>query len=189
MRRQHAVEIILTRPATRGELDRACLAVPLAANAGRTRVTAVRRAKSPGHALRSVRHDLDRLLPFDVLTTHYPYGSGHVLLNLALTRAMRSVISQAAASQGLKPGDFIGRTVVAAMERDELGRTRQLTAQLQALIVHHAPEDLLACASASCSTADTLRRRPRATRTIVGRTALTCPLDPIHRGALVAYTH
>lgn len=60
---------------------------------------------------------------------------------------MRSVIKQAAAAQGQKPGDFIGRTVVAAMERDEWGRTRQLTAQLQGLIVHHAPEDVLACAA------------------------------------------
>lgn len=145
MRGQHAVEIILTRPATRRELHRACRAVPLAANADCTRLMAVRRAQSPGRALRSLRRELDRLLPIDVLTTHYPDASGQVLLNAALTCAMRSEIGQAAAVQGQKPGDFLGRIVVAAVEREERVRTRQLTAQLHGLLVHHAPEDVLAC--------------------------------------------
>ena len=104
MRRQHAVEIILIRPATRGELHRACQVVPLAANADRTRLMTVRGAKSSGRALWSLRNELDRLLPIDVLTTHYPDASGRVLLNLALTRAMRSVINQAAAARGRNPG-------------------------------------------------------------------------------------
>lgn len=65
MRRQHAVEIILTRPVTRAELQRACQRVPLATNAARTRLMAVRTAKSPGRALRSLRCELDRLLPID----------------------------------------------------------------------------------------------------------------------------
>jgi hypothetical protein len=147
MRQQHAVEIILTRPATRRELQRACRAVPLAANADCTRLMTVRRAKSSGRALRSLRHELDRLLPIDVLTTHYPDASGQVLLNLALTSAMRSVIARAAAAQGETPGDFLSRTVAAAVVRDARDRTRQLTGQLQGLLAHHAPEELLACAA------------------------------------------
>ncbi|MFF1490451.1 hypothetical protein ACIGZH_38375 [Streptomyces sp. NPDC058319] len=141
------MEIILTRPATRIELQRACRVVPLAANAGRTHLMIVCRAKSPGQALRSLRHELDRLLPIDVLTTHYPDATGRVLLNVALTRAMRAAISQAAADRGQKPGDFLGRTVVTALERDERDRTRQVTAQLQGLLIHHSPEDVLACAA------------------------------------------
>lgn len=147
MRRQHAVEIILTRPVTRGELQRACRAVPLAANADHTRLMTMRRAKSPGQALRSLRRELDRLLPIDVLTTHYPDRSGRVLLNVALPRATCSTVRQAAAARGQKPGVFLGRAVVAALERNERDRTRQLTAQLKSLLAHHAPEDVLACAA------------------------------------------
>ncbi|MDQ0831429.1 hypothetical protein QF032_003273 [Streptomyces achromogenes] len=145
MKRQHAVEIILTRPATCGELRRACRAVPFAANADRTRLMAVRRAKSPGRALRSLRHDLDRLLPIDVLTTHYPDHSGKVLLNLALPETTCSAIREAAAARRQKPADFLGRAVVAALERNEKARTRQLAGQLESLLVHHAPDEVLAC--------------------------------------------
>lgn len=146
MRRQHAVEIILTRPATRSELQRACRAVPLAANADRTRLMTLRRAKTSGRALRSLRRELDPLLPIDVLTTHYADASGQVMLNVDLPRDLHSAISQAAAACGQKPADFLGRTVTAALERDERDRTRQLAGQLRGLLVHHAPEDVLACA-------------------------------------------
>ncbi|MER6352416.1 hypothetical protein ABT186_11335 [Streptomyces sp. NPDC001634] len=147
MRRPHAVEIILTRPVTGAELHRACRRVPLAANMDRTRLMAVHRAKSPGRALRSLRHELDRLLPIDVLMTHYPDAAGHVLLNIAFTRAMCSAISRAATARGQKPAGFLSRTIVNAVERDERARTRHLTAQLQDLLVQHTPEAVLACAA------------------------------------------
>lgn len=147
MRRQHAVEIILTRPVTGAELHRACRRVPLAANTDRTRLMAVHRAKSPGRALRSLRHELDRLLPIDVLTTHYPDTSGRVLLNIVFTRAMHSVISRAATARGQEPADFLTGTVVEAVQRDEQARIRRLTAQLQDLLVHHTPEAVLVCAA------------------------------------------
>ncbi|MFJ9627410.1 hypothetical protein ACIRU8_06895 [Streptomyces sp. NPDC101175] len=121
--------------------------MPLAPNADRTRLMAVHRATSPGRALRSLRHELDRLLPIDVLTSHYPDSSGQVLLNVAFTRALHSVICQAATRQGHKPADFLARTVVEAVERDEWARTRHLTARLQDLLVHHTPEAMLACAA------------------------------------------
>jgi hypothetical protein len=78
MKRQHAVEIILTRQVTRAELHRAHRTVQLAANADRTRLMTVRRTKSPGRALRSLRHELDHPLPINVLTSHYPgpFGPG-----------------------------------------------------------------------------------------------------------------
>ncbi|MET9080705.1 hypothetical protein ABZX77_02200 [Streptomyces sp. NPDC004237] len=139
------MEIALTRPATRRELHHACRAVPLAANADRTRLMTVRQAKSPGRALRSLRHDLDRLLPIDVLTTHYPDASSQVLLNVALTRDTRSVIRRAATAHGQKPAEFVARTVVAAVERDKQVRARQLAVQLRRILVHHAPEDVLIC--------------------------------------------
>lgn len=147
MTRQHAIEIILTRPVTRGELQRACRAVSLAANADHTRLMTVRRGKSPGQALRSLRRELDRLLPIDVLTTHYTDGSGQVLLNVVLPRATRSSVLQAAAAGKQKPGVFLGRAVVAALERNERDRTRRLAAQVKSLLAHHTPEDVLSCAA------------------------------------------
>lgn len=121
--------------------------MPLAANTDRTRLMAVHRPKSPGRALRSLRHELDRLVRIDVLTTHYPDTSGQALLNIAFTRAINSLISQAATARRQKPADFVARTVVEAVERDELTRTRLLTAQLQELLVHHTPEAVLVCAA------------------------------------------
>ncbi|MET7686097.1 hypothetical protein [Streptomyces sp. NPDC005423] len=141
------MEIVLTRSATRRELHHACRAVPLAANADRTRLMTVRPAKSPGRALRSLRHELDRLLPIDVLTTHYPDASGKVLINLVLTRATCSVIKRAAAVHGQKPAEFVAQTVSAAIERDKRDRAQQLAVQLRRLLVHHAPEDVLTCAA------------------------------------------
>ncbi|WP_406395595.1 hypothetical protein OG806_38525 [Streptomyces sp. NBC_00882] len=174
MKRQHAVEIILTRPVTRTELHRACRSVPLAANADRTRLMTVRPAKSPGRALRSLRHQLDRLLPIDVLTSHYPDRSGQVELNVAFTRPIRALIGQAATARGQKSAEFLSRTVVEAVARDERTRTRHLTARLQDLLVHHTPEAVLACAAhvlldhqrpSSSSSRDVDDQRPSAVHT------------------------
>ncbi|KAA0940651.1 hypothetical protein FGF04_08760 [Streptomyces apricus] len=108
---------------------------------------AVRRAKSPGSALRSLRRDLDRLLPIDVLTSHYPDHSGKVLLNLVLPRTTCAAVREAAATRRQTPADFLGRTVVAALARRERDRNQQLIGQLESLLVHHAPEEVLACAA------------------------------------------
>lgn len=118
-----------------------------AVNADRTRLMTVRTAKSSGRALRSLRRELHRLLPIDVLTTHYADQSGRVLLNLALPRATCSAIRKAATAQGQKPGEHLSRKVVAAVERDARERARRLNLQLERLLVHHAPEDLLTSAA------------------------------------------
>ncbi|MFF7889793.1 hypothetical protein ACH40F_54525 [Streptomyces sp. NPDC020794] len=134
----------------------------------------VRLAKSPGRALRSLRHELDRLLPIDVLTSHYPDPSGRVVLNVALTRAMRSLIGQTATAQGQEPAAFLARTVVEAVARDEQTHTRQLTTRLQDLLAHHTPEAVLTCAARvlldhqrppSCSPVDADDQRPGAVHT------------------------
>lgn len=145
MTSQYAIEILLTRAATNGELHRARRTVPLAANAERTRLMAVHPAKTPGRALRSLRRRLHHLLPIDVLTTHYPDQHGQVLLNLEFSPTARAAIGQAAAARGQWPGDFVGQSVTAALERNERERSRQLTAQLEDLLALHSSEDVLAC--------------------------------------------
>lgn len=145
MTSHHAIEILLTRPATNSELHRARRTVPLAANTDRTRLLAVHPAKTPGRALQSVRRRLHHLLPIDVLTTHYADQLGQVLLNLELSRTARAAIHRAATAGGQRPGDFVGRSVTAALDRNERERSQQLTAQLEGLLARHSSEDLLAC--------------------------------------------
>ncbi|MCX5059655.1 hypothetical protein OOK12_21985 [Streptomyces sp. NBC_00452] len=145
MTSHHAIEILLTRPATNGELHRARRSVPLAVTADRTRLMVVHPAKTPGRALRSLRRRLHHLLPVDALTTHYPDQHGQVLLNLEFSRTARAAIRQAATARGQRPGDFVARSMTAALERNERERSRQLTAQLEVLLALHSSEDVLAC--------------------------------------------
>jgi hypothetical protein len=90
----HAVEIILTRPATPGELRHARCGVSLAASADRTRLMAVHSARSPGSALHALRRRLGARLPIDVLTTHYPNRHSQVLLNVTLSHAADKALRQ-----------------------------------------------------------------------------------------------
>lgn len=119
MKRQYAVEITLTRSATRAELHRACRAFPLAANADRTRLMTVQRTKSPGRALRSLRHSRDRLLPIDTLTTHCPDPSGQVLLHVALSWDVCSTVRRTAADCGRRPADLLGAPLWRPWNRTE----------------------------------------------------------------------
>jgi hypothetical protein len=147
MTRHHAVEIVLTRPATPGELQRIHHGVPLAANADRTRLMAVQRAHNPGRALHLLRRQLSSRLPIDVLTTHYPDHCGRFLLNVALERSAAAAIRQAAAVRGQRPQDFLGQRVTAALARQERDRLRLLEARLEDLLACHMPEEVLACAA------------------------------------------
>lgn len=149
MTTHHAIEITLTRPATPYELRSARRAVPLGANTDRTRLLALQRAKTPGRALRALRHRLDALLPIDVLTTHYPDRQGCVLLNVAVSRAARAAIRQAAAARGQRPRDFLSQTVTAAVTQHQEQRTRHLANQLEELLTAYHPEELSLCAAST----------------------------------------
>ncbi|NUK06841.1 hypothetical protein HRW23_08700 [Streptomyces lunaelactis] len=126
MTAHHAIEITLTRPATGCELRLARRAVPLGTNTARTRLLALQRAKTPGRALRVLRHRLDALLPIDVLTTHYPDRQGCVLLNFALSHTARTAIRHAAAARSQRPRDFLSQTVTDAVALHKEERARRL---------------------------------------------------------------
>ncbi|WP_198655607.1 hypothetical protein [Streptomyces geranii] len=145
----HAIEIALTRPATTAELHRARRTVALAANAERTRLMAVQQASSPGRALHRLRHQLNALLPIDVLTTHYPDHRGQVRLNVAFSHSARTAIHQAAAARGQRPQDFLSQSVTAAVTRHKRERAQRLTAQLERLLAHHTAEEVLACTAST----------------------------------------
>ncbi|MFE6621074.1 hypothetical protein [Streptomyces sp. NPDC057740] len=147
MTHQYAVEIILTRPATAREIHRARHRVALAANAERTRLMTVHSGKSPGRALQRLRRRLDTVLPIDVLTTHYPDRHGHVLLNVVLSRRADTRIRREAAELGRRPGDVLAERITADLTRSQRQRHHRLESQLQQLLTHHTPEEVLAYAA------------------------------------------
>jgi hypothetical protein len=139
----HAIEIILTRPATHSELRHARRSVRLAANADRTRLMSVQRAHSAGSALHVLRHQLSTRLPIDVLTTHYPDGHGQVLLNVTLGHGADRVLRRDAAVLGQRPQDVLRQRVTAALAREEQNRARSLKDRLEGLFADHTPEEVL----------------------------------------------
>ncbi|MGQ4332385.1 hypothetical protein [Streptomyces hayashii] len=142
---QYAVEIVLTRPATVRELHQARHRVTFAVNADRTRLMTVQRGKSPGRALHRLRRRLDTVLPIDVLTTHYPDHHGHVLLNVALNRQADAQIRQEAAALGRRAGDILAERITAGLAHEQRQRRHRLESQMQRLLTHHTPEEVLAC--------------------------------------------
>ncbi|MDX3577718.1 MULTISPECIES: hypothetical protein [Streptomyces] len=147
MRRHYAIEITLTRPASCRELHRARQRVALAENADRTRLMTMQSAKSPGSALHRMRRRLDGQLPIDILATHYPDHSGHLLLNVDLGRTTTRALRRAAAAHGQRPGDFLGQRLAQEVERSERERHRHLTAHLESLLHQHTREEVLSCAA------------------------------------------
>ena len=143
--RHHVVEILLTRSATPTELRRARRALPLGTNSDGSRLMAVHPAKTPGRAVKSVRRRLQRVLPIDVLTTHYPDLSGQVVINVEFDRATRALIGEAASARGQRPAEYVGQCLTDALRRHAQERSRALTAQLERLLAHHSPEAVLAC--------------------------------------------
>ncbi|MFI9764966.1 hypothetical protein ACIHFB_44375 [Streptomyces sp. NPDC051963] len=140
----HAVEVALTRPAVPGELRSACRHVPLAVNADRTRLMVVHSARSPGRALHVLRRRLGTLLPIDGLTTHYPDRRGQVLLNLDLDSAVHEALCRDAAVLGQRPRDVLSRRLHAAVARDARKRARGLEDQLNSVLAHYTPDEVLA---------------------------------------------
>ncbi|MFE6156194.1 hypothetical protein [Streptomyces sp. NPDC057889] len=140
MNLHHAVEITLTRPATHAELVHAARILPLAANHDATRLMAVVRAKTPGRALHRLRRRIREALPVDVITTHYPDSSGHVLLNITLPPAAETAIRRAAARAGQKPRLFV---------RLALHRTLAQHVEEEADLLDRAVQRLLATTTAS----------------------------------------
>ncbi|MDG5809085.1 hypothetical protein P9869_42050 [Streptomyces ossamyceticus] len=151
MMRHHAVEILLTRPLSPGELKRASRSVALAANTDRTRLMALQRANSPGSALHTLRRRLEGRLPIDVLSTHYADRNGQVRLNVAFNRSDMAAIRLAAAAQGHRPAEFLSQRVTAAVAARERDRLRALENQLEILLADHTLDDVLVCAGRALS--------------------------------------
>ncbi|MEV6380684.1 hypothetical protein AB0M31_14825 [Streptomyces sp. NPDC051773] len=149
MTAHHAIEITLTRPATDCELRRARRVVALAGNNDSTRLLTLQRAKTPGRALRTLRRQLDAVLPIDVLTTHYPDREGCVLLNFALSHHARATIGRAAEACGQRPRDFLRQTVTDAVAQHKEDRVRRLMTRFEGMLALHSPEELLACAAST----------------------------------------
>ncbi len=160
MTAHHAIEILLTRPITPGELGHLRRGVAVAANADRTRLMTVHAGRSPRRALHTLRRRLGTQLPIDVLTTHYPDKHGQVLLNVALGHRTNQLLRQAAAATGQRPRDVLRERVTEAVARDEQRRAQLLTARLEDLLAQYTPEEVLACAAAGLLHSRQRRRTP-----------------------------
>ncbi|MFD5123556.1 hypothetical protein [Streptomyces sp. NPDC058385] len=144
MNLHHAVEITLTRPATHAELAHAARTLPLAANHDATRLMAVVHAKTPGRALHRVRRRLRETLPADVITTHYPDSSGHVLLNITLSPAADAAIRRAATSAGQTPRLFVELALHRALAQRAKEEDELLDGAMQRLLATTTPTQLMA---------------------------------------------
>jgi hypothetical protein len=145
--RHYAIEITLTRPASLLRTAPCPQARALAENADCTRLMTMQSAKSPGTALHRMRRRLDGQLLIDILATHYPDHSGHLLLNVNLGHTSTKAVRKVAAANGQRPRDFLGQRLPQEVERSEQERQRRLTARLESLPQQHTREEVLSCAA------------------------------------------
>ncbi|MER7202834.1 hypothetical protein CG723_40870 [Streptomyces sp. CB01635] len=144
MNLHHAVEITLTRPATHDELAHAARTLPLAANHDATRLMTVVHAKTPGRALHRVRGRLREALPVDVITTHYPDSSGHVLLNITLSPSADAAVCQAADRAGQTRRIFVRLALRKALAQHVEEEASLLDSAVQRLLATTTASQLLA---------------------------------------------
>ncbi|MGW5664051.1 hypothetical protein ACWEWG_28915 [Streptomyces sp. NPDC003758] len=147
MTRHYAIEIILTRTASCGELRRARKRVALAEDADRIRLMTVQSSKSAGGALHQMRCRLGGRLPIDVLATHYPDRSGHILLNVELRRTVTGAVRRAAKTHGQPPQEYLGQSLAEAVDRSQRERRRRSAAHLESLLHQYTSEEVLSCAA------------------------------------------
>ncbi|MFF2165522.1 hypothetical protein ACFVWP_33195 [Streptomyces sp. NPDC058175] len=140
----HAVEITLIRPVTHAELAHAARTLPLAANHDATRLMAVVHAKTPGRSIRHVRRRLREALPVDVITTHYPDSSGHVLLNITLPPHADTALRRAAACAGQTPRIFVQLALHRALAQHIEEEAALLDGAVQRLLATTTASQLLA---------------------------------------------
>ncbi|MGW1673359.1 hypothetical protein [Streptomyces sp. NPDC002324] len=140
----HALDITLTRPLTPAELHQATRTMPLAANHDTTHLMALVSAKTPGKALNRLRHQTGKLLPIDVITTHYPDADGKILLNVAYPPATHADLQAAANSAGQPLRLFLQMAVHRALAEHASAEADRLDRALQDLLAHTTPVHLIA---------------------------------------------
>lgn len=140
----HALEIVLTRPATAAELRRAARDWPLAANHESSRLMAVAGGKTPERAAHRLRQRLNGRLPIDVITTHYPDAYGHVLLNIGFPPATYTALEQDARHAGQSPERYIHAAIHRALAEHTAQETDRLNRAVRQLLAHTNPAHLIA---------------------------------------------
>lgn len=140
----HALDITLTRPLTPAELHHATRTMPLAANHDATHLLAVVPAKTPGKALNRLRHQTGRLLPIDVITTHYPDLDGQILLNVDFPPAAHAALQAAADGAGQPPRLFLQLALHRALARHAAEEADRLDRAVRHILAHTTVPHLLA---------------------------------------------
>ncbi|MFE6127784.1 hypothetical protein ACFQ6Q_05850 [Streptomyces sp. NPDC056437] len=140
----HALEITLTRPATRAELARAAHVMALAPNRDRTRLITLAAGKTPAKALTRAHRHLAGLLPVDAVATHYPDADHRIRLLINFSPDDDALIRRAAKRAGQTTGTFIETAVRDALAHREREEAARLDRALQRLLTTTTPLALLA---------------------------------------------
>ncbi|MFJ8077017.1 hypothetical protein ACIQ7Q_24525 [Streptomyces sp. NPDC096176] len=105
------------------------------------------RAPNLAKALHRTRKLLTPLLPLDVITSHYPDASGHVLLNIALPEDAHRHLKRNARAHHRSPAEHLSHTITQALARTEQHRAMRLATTLDELLAWNTPHQLLAAAA------------------------------------------
>lgn len=142
----YAVEVILTRRATRRELQRARAACPygLAASPTRSRLLCIVPASGLRRGLHLIWQDLSPLLPIDVLTTVFADAHGEHLISVQVEPELKEAIQRQAAKAGRRMDEHLRETVVQAVSGHESERRAQTDAALSELLQRSSPDEVLA---------------------------------------------
>ncbi|MEU9382491.1 hypothetical protein AB0D38_16555 [Streptomyces sp. NPDC048279] len=139
----HALEITLTRSLTPEALCHASRVMPLAASHDATRLMALVRAKTPRRAAHRLRHQLDDLLPIDVITTHYPDADRKILLNTALPPATLTALRTEADRASQSPERFLEHALHQALAEHAEQEIARLSHTVRLMLAGSTPAHLL----------------------------------------------
>ena len=138
----HAVEIVLTRKVSAGELRHArqTSGAPLAVGPCDRRLLTVLAAKSMRRALARTWKCLDDLLPIDVLTSAYPNADGEILLSVPMDDSTRDAVVAGARQRGVPPEAFVRGALTNALAERAAREKAWLESSLDALLTRVSPE-------------------------------------------------
>lgn len=145
----HAIEITLVRPAVKKELKAARREsrLPLVVSADQVRLLTMIYAANRQAALRGVWAALENLLPIDALWTAYADKNGMHLLSVQVSEEVRSRVQDAAAVAGQDPDEYMKRSLLDAIARDQADTDARLNAALDHLVAEFTPEQITAAAA------------------------------------------
>lgn len=147
MKRPHALEIALTRPATDAEVSALDARVPgrYAFSGDLLRVAAVITASTAAHALEQAWTQTadTALLPVDAIWSLYPDAEGFVQLTIGLNDTVELELRRRAEHRGQNLNDFVADLLREATEHHTARRLAQIREALDRIREQYSDEEIL----------------------------------------------